>query len=122
MGLVTVAFAYTVTVEFEAPEVAEEWLAWLRDGHLAQVLAAGAQDAELVEWETPPPQRRFEVRYHFASIAAFAAYEKDHAPRLRAEGLERFPTARGIRYQRFSGPVLGCWLGGYRSPRLRRQA
>lgn len=105
-----VTCAYTVAVEFEDASVAEEWLAWLRDPHLAEVLASGAQDAELIELDTPAPRRRFEVRYHFASAAAFAVYERDHAPRLRAEGLARFPTERGIRYQRSTGAVLGSWL------------
>jgi hypothetical protein len=107
---VSFTFAYTVSVAFDSAEVAEEWLAWLRGGHLEEVLAAGAQDAELVELVTPPPQRRFEVRYHFANAEAFAAYERDHAPRLRADGLARFPAERGIHYQRSTGKVLGCWL------------
>lgn len=102
-------FAYTVVVEFSDPTVAEEWLGWLRAGHLVEVLACGATDAELIELTGPPPRRRFEVRYHFADAAAFAAYEQQHAPRLRAEGLARFPPERGVSYQRSMGQVLGRW-------------
>jgi hypothetical protein len=45
------------------------------------------------------------VRYHFPSREAFAAYERDHAPRLRADGLRRFPPERGVSYRRSVGVV-----------------
>jgi hypothetical protein len=92
---------YTVSSEFDDARVADEFTAWLVDQHLADVCAAGALDAELVRLDGDPP--RIEVRYHFASREAFAAYERDHAPRLRAEGLARFPPARGVRMQRSIG-------------------
>jgi hypothetical protein len=94
-------FAYTVTCTFDDPEVAKEWLAWLRDEHLDEVLEAGALDAEVVCFDGSP--LRCEVRYHFASRESFAAYERDHAPRLRAAGLERFPPQRGLKYERSTG-------------------
>lgn len=106
------SFAYTVSVEFSDPTVAEEWLEWLKAGHLAEVLAGGAADAEVIELIVPPPRRRFEVRYHFADADAFAIYEREHAPRLRADGLARFPPERGVSYQRSTGQVLGRWPRG----------
>jgi Domain of unknown function (DUF4286) len=96
--------AYTVAATFADAALADEWLRWLADGHLAEVLAGGANDAEVIELDSPP--RSFEVRYHFPSREAFAVYERDHAPRLRAEGLGRFPVERGITYRRSVGVVL----------------
>jgi hypothetical protein len=69
------------------------------------VLAGGACDAEIVQLDGPEPA--FEVRYHFPSRAAFARYEKEHAPRLRAEGLRRFPVEKGVVYRRSVGQVIG---------------
>lgn len=96
-------FAYTVTCTFDDPRVAAEWIAWLRDEHLADVIAAGALDAEVIQFDGSPT--RCEVRYHFESRESFATYDRDHAPRLRAEGLKRFPTSRGIKYERSTGEV-----------------
>ena len=96
--------AYTVTATFADAAVADEWLAWLTGGHLAEVLTGGATDAEVIEQDGSP--RSFEVRYHFPSREAFAAYERDHAPRLRAEGLRLFPPERGVSYRRSVGVVV----------------
>jgi len=102
--------AYTVYTTFRDAALADEWLGWLRDGHLAEVMAGGATDAEIIELDAPPDAppggRAFEVRYHFASRESFARYERDHAPRLRAEGLKLFPVERGVSYRRAVGLVL----------------
>ncbi len=103
------SFAYTVTGEFDDPTVAGEWVAWLRDGHLADVLAAGAEEAVLVRLEpTAEAQLKFEVRFRFADAAAFARYEKEGAPKLRAEGLAKFPASRGVRMTRTLGEILAA--------------
>jgi hypothetical protein len=99
-------FAYTVSCTFDDPAVADEWITWLRNEHLAAVLAAGAWDAEVVRMDGKP--LRCEVRYHFESREAFARYERDHAPALRAEGLKRFPAERGLQYQRTTGVVCAA--------------
>jgi hypothetical protein len=102
-------FAYTVSCDFDDPAVAVEWLAWLRDEHLGEVCAAGALDAEAVRLDPPPGvAARCEARYHFASRPDFQRYERDHAPRLRAEGLKRFPLERGLRYTRATGEVVAA--------------
>ncbi|MGE0432209.1 MAG: DUF4286 family protein [Planctomycetota bacterium] len=107
--------AYTVAVTFTDAAVADEWIAWIRSPHMADVVAAGAQTAMLVRIDSANAGSdapiRCEVHYTFADRAAFAAYERDHAPRLRAEGLERFPTSRGITYHRSVGDVLAVDRG-----------
>jgi hypothetical protein len=94
---------YTVAAAFTDSALAEEWLRWLAEGHIAEVLAGGASDAEVIELDGPG--RSFEVRYHFPSRQAFEHYEQVHAPRLRAEGLQRFPVEKGVTYRRSVGVV-----------------
>ena len=102
LGSRAMLFEYTVTAEFDDAAVASEWVAWLRDGHLAEVLDGGALEAVLVQCAP----LKFQARYAFADAAAFAKYEREGAPRLRAEGLARFPPARGVRMSRSTGEVL----------------
>lgn len=97
-------FAYTVACTFTNPDVADRWLDWLREEHLADVCAAGALDARAVRVDGDAI--RCEARYHFADRAAFEAYERDHAPRLREEGLEKFPLDLGLTYERSTGEVV----------------
>lgn len=100
-------FAYTVTADFDDPAVAAEWVAWLEGGHLAEVIAAGALEAVLLRHvPTATAPLRFEARYRFADAAAFARYEQEHAPTLRAEGLAKFPASRGVHLSRSMGEIL----------------
>jgi dipeptidase E len=96
--------AYTVAVTFADVSLVESWLAWLRGGHMAQVIAAGALDAELIEVDSQQG-RAFEVRYHFASREAFDHYERENALRLRDEGLKQFGPEKGVSYRRTVGVV-----------------
>ena len=94
-------FLYSVRSTFTNAEVRAEFLAWLRDGHLADVVRAGALDAEIVEFELASDAPAgvipdIETRYHFASRAAFDAYANGPAIPLRAEGMAKFPASRGI--------------------------
>ena len=98
--------AYTVGATFANPVVADEWLRWLKGGHVAEVLAGGATAGYIIELDAADGGRSFEVRYRFPSRDAFARYESDHAPRLRAEGLRLFPPQRGITYRRSVGNIV----------------
>ena len=101
--------AYTVACTFTDPAVAAAWIEWLRGGHLADVCAAGALDAQAVRLDDPESGKvRCEARYRFASRRAFEAYERDHAPRLRAEGLARFPLELGLAYERTVADVVAA--------------
>ena len=97
------AVVYTVAATFADAALADEWLRWLAEAHLAEVLAGGAADAEVVELDGPG--RSFEVHYHFPSRQAFERYERDFAPRLRADGLRRFPADRVV-YRRSVGTTV----------------
>lgn len=96
-------FHYTVEATFTDPAVAEEWVAWLRDGHIADVMRGGALDARVVRLDGA--ELVFQVHYRFASRESFAHYERAFAPALRAEGLARFPTSRGVGYRRSVGDI-----------------
>ncbi len=101
------SLAYTVTADFDELAVAAEWVQWLKDGHLDQVLQGGALEATVVRLEpTATAPLRFEARYRFASMAAFTAYEQGPAQALRADSLARFPAARGVRMSRSLGEIL----------------
>jgi hypothetical protein len=95
---------YTVAATFSHATQAEAWLRWLREGHIAEVLAGGAVAAEIVQMEGSP--HSYEVRYRFLSRDSFTVYERDHAPRLRAEGVKLFPPEQGITYRRTVGQIL----------------
>ena len=94
-------FLYSVRSTFTNAEVRAEFVAWLRGGHLADVVKAGALDAEIVEFDAENGAiGDVETRYHFASRAAFEAYANGPAVPLRAEGAAKFPPSRGIVMQR----------------------
>ena len=83
---------YEVDLEVETMLVAE-YREWLR-GHVAAILALpgflGATVSEVLE---PSPASGFSglcVHYRLQDQAAYAAYLRDHAPRMRAEGEARF--------------------------------
>ncbi len=98
-------FAYTVRIDFDDPAVLGDTLAWLRDRHISDVLAAGALSADLV---TLDGALAIEIRYRFASRDAFAAYERDHAPRLRKDGLD-FLAGRAARFTRTTGSIVATY-------------
>lgn len=97
------SFVYTVRATFEDPAIAQEWIDWLKDGHMQRVLNHGATDCEIVSVEAP--EATIDVRYHFPSRDSFTNYELNHAPQLRAENLKTFPPDRGIAYERSVGVV-----------------
>lgn len=101
---------YAVTATCPSGEVAARYISWLVDeGHLEAVRRAGAVSALAVRLDPPPNAPCKSVRvlsiYHFADRNAFHAYEKDHAPRLRAEGVARFDGA-GITFERSTGEIV----------------
>lgn len=100
--------AYTVKCQIRNPDLAEKWLEWMKNEHIADVLAAGANDAELIKLESliDPSVSCFEVRYHFENKDAYDAYLKNHAPTLRQKGMDKFPVDEGLVYSRTAGECL----------------
>lgn len=96
--------SYVVHATFTTPALREEWITWLAEGHLAEIIAAGAEDAEVTMIDGDPP--RAEARYRFSTRVMLDRYLQHHAPRLRAEGLKRFPDGSGVVLARSTGEVV----------------
>ena len=98
------AFAYVVRCTLHRREAIEEFLAWLRDKHIADVCAAGAESGFVVVLDGPDPA--LEAHYRFASRAAFDTYIRDEAPRLRDEGAAVAARVGGVTFARTSGEIV----------------
>ncbi|MEO6364788.1 MAG: DUF4286 family protein [Luteimonas sp.] len=83
---------YEVAIEADAV-IADEYRAWL-DVHVRKMLALpGFVGARINEVIDPPPTAgtvSFCVQYRLIDQAALDGYVQHHAPRMRAEGVERF--------------------------------
>lgn len=81
--------------------IEREYRNWLA-GHIREILSlpgfVGAQLFEVHEPLSPADQFALCVHYHLGSDEALQDYFREHAPRLRAEGLARF--GNGFRAQR----------------------
>ncbi len=109
--------AYTVTASFQDAGVADEFVAWLKGGHVDAVIAGGATSAMIVRLDpdsqpgvvgagAATARPRVEVRYVFASRADFEHYTSIHAPALRAEGMAKFGPSRGVAFSRSTGAIV----------------
>jgi len=82
-----IVYEVRASVEDDIAGAYREWLA----PHVAEILAIpGFTRAELLVEDGEPGRTVYSVRYHLAGRAALEDYLRDHAPRLRAEGLARF--------------------------------
>lgn len=83
---------YEVTAEIDA-DIVEDYRAWLRD-HVAEILTlpgfVGAQPYQVLEPAPEDGRIGIGVHYQLRDLAALADYLRDHAPRLRADGIARF--------------------------------
>lgn len=86
------AVVYEVNIEVDAAIVGE-YRAWLAD-HVAEIVAlpgfTGARTWAVVEPPPPDGVVRLCVQYALRDADALADYLRDHAPRLRADGIARF--------------------------------
>lgn len=70
--------------------IADAYRGWL-EPHIREILAIpGFTHAELLEEDAEPGTRVWTVRYHLESREALEQYLREHAPRLRADGVARF--------------------------------
>jgi hypothetical protein len=92
---------YSVTATISDPLLAREYTAWLAGGHIQDVVRAGALSGELLEFDDDGSGCvRVQARYVFVNPDAFEAYVRDHAPRLRGEGLAKFGSRTEISFAR----------------------
>ncbi|TXH77735.1 MAG: DUF4286 family protein [Lysobacteraceae bacterium] len=97
MGAPGQTVLYEVNIEVDAA-AHEEYRRWLRS-HIAEILALpGFTGARIFDVLDPPPSAGrigLCVQYALKNQAALDDYLRDHAPRLRADGIARF----GDRFQ-----------------------
>ena len=92
---------YEVNLEFDRV-IEAAYRAWLGE-HVRELLALpGFTGADIYEVVDPPPTAGrigLSVRYHLRDAEALEADLRDHAARLRADGLQRFGE-EGVRIRR----------------------
>ena len=93
------AVVYEVSVDVDGA-IRDDYLRWLGP-HVAEIVALpgfdGAQVYEVVE-PALPDVLRVCIRYRLVDADALQAYLREHAPRLRADGVARF--GERVRMQR----------------------
>lgn len=99
---------------------AEEYVAWLEDGHVDAVIKGGAHSAMIVRLHTPTVSvtgsgevgsadsgpHRVMTQYVFPTQEVFDQYVQRHAPALRAEGIKRFGPDTGVKFERLLGDIV----------------
>lgn len=103
---VAMPILYEVNAEFIDPAIADAWVAWILAEHILDVVRAGATCGQLIRIEGDDGVPRFSVQYQFESRDELDCYLRDHSPRLRDEGIRRFPLEK-VRYTRRVGEFLG---------------
>lgn len=83
---------YEVSVAID-PDIREAYMAWLR-GHVAEIVTlpgfGGADVFEVVDPAQADGGAQVCMQYRLHDAAALDAYLREHAPRLRADGIARF--------------------------------
>ena len=103
------ALRYVVTASMPSA-VAEEYTAWLADGHLQAVVSGGASWAEVahIDAASSDTEKRVASSYGFPSRSAYEKYVATVAPVLRAEGVQLFgpESGKGASFSRTLGELL----------------
>ena len=85
-------YIYAVTVQIQLSHH-DEWLAYLKGGHIQDVLDTGCFSKAFMTKVLKEDEREgftYTIHYHFDQYSAFSTYEEDHAPRLQEEHQKRF--------------------------------
>ncbi|WP_026754143.1 DUF4286 family protein [Sediminibacter sp. Hel_I_10] len=83
---------YNVTINID-DSAHDEWLTWMKNEHIPQVLGTGKFNNATfsqVLVEEDMGGKTYSVQYRAFSRAALDAYYKEHAEKLRNEGLKKF--------------------------------
>ncbi|MDI9340060.1 MAG: DUF4286 family protein [Sediminibacterium sp.] len=84
-------YIYNVTVNI-ADEVHQEWLKWMKDVHIPDVMKTGCfidnQLCKLLYVEDEG--HTYSVQYKFLEMADIERYQKEFAPALQAEHSQKF--------------------------------
>lgn len=83
---------YNVTVQTES-EIEQEWVSWMQQEHIPQILATGlVEEARLCRLTDTPEDSAptYAAQYLFPSRKQYEQYIANHASDLRQQGIERF--------------------------------
>ncbi|WP_452219727.1 DUF4286 family protein [Lacinutrix salivirga] len=83
---------YNVTVNID-DTVHDEWLNWMKQEHIPQVLATGKFEKATLSHILVKEEmggQSYSIQYRSYSRQALDAYYREDAERLRAEGLKKF--------------------------------
>lgn len=85
-------YIYNVTVKVE-PHRAEEWLDWMRNLHIPEVLKTGYftenRICRIVN-EEEPEDFTFAIQYTCLTLEDYVGYQKNNAPALQKEHTDKF--------------------------------
>ncbi len=98
---------YMVIATLPSQAIEAEYVAWLEDGHVDQVVKGGAHSAMIVRFEPDGSGHpRVMTQYVFSTREVFDHYVTHHAPGLRADGIKKFPPECGVRMERLIGTIV----------------
>jgi hypothetical protein len=84
---------YSVTINVH-PEIADDWVRWMKHVHIPDVMATGCFKAygfhRLVDPPTDDGTLTFNVQYACPSYEVLEEYRREHAPALQAETTRRY--------------------------------
>ncbi|MEL6638727.1 MAG: DUF4286 family protein [Bacteroidota bacterium] len=82
---------YNVTIKID-PEVADEWLVWMRRVHIPEVMKTGLfTDYRLCRVLVDESDgRTYSVQYSCPDLATLERYQKEHAAALQADHRQRY--------------------------------
>lgn len=96
-----VTYEITATVR---EDLRDDYLSYMRERHIPDLLATGAFASASLSRSSPG---RYRLRYEAHDRDSLDRYLADHAPRLRAHALERFPE--GVELSREEWDVIAYW-------------
>ena len=90
----------------------EEWLNWLKEEHIQEVLSYGAKGASVVKLDNDHEKggpATYEIRYMFPDRDSYNTYLNEHAVKLRQKTYATFSPADGFHYHRTSGDIIASF-------------
>lgn len=84
-------YIYNVTVSIE-PEVHDEWLVWMREKHIPDVMNTGCfVENKLVKVLNEKNNgHTYSFQYTFKNMQDIEKYQKEHAPKLQADVKQKY--------------------------------
>lgn len=84
---------YSVSVTLDR-EIEQDWLAWMRETHIPEVMATGCfLNARMTRLLDPAPDSgtaTFNIQYTAENIGVYKRYQDNHAPALQKSHSDRY--------------------------------